>query len=440
MKKNLYMYLTCNLEMRLLIILLLVILSIYNVSAVYVGIADGYVRDWDGSLVSGADVTARVSGCSGAGCSSTSISESTGYYVAANLNIPAQGGVQVTAVKGLGKGVVTVSANQYSIAHANVVLCYTPSSPVLTPVSNTHTTGITFQWVSGTDPKGLAQYDQFQLDSKTENLKSPVTKQVSLGKHTWQVRTCNSYCCSAWVSNSFSVGNIPPSSPIANWTAKTGFVVLSWTSGIDPDNDPIYDEFQMIGQNITSPAFSPMIVLAQPLIVWQVRTCDNLKACSAWVTVYSVTCQEINKTCPNITEINETLKMLYNKMRTLAARAISGLYCNGIMFNETYLNKIDLKLGDNKKISIYGDNFSLTDIEYCPWCYDGLQNYDETGADCGGSCPDCSEIPFKIRQNYIYFLIALVIIIIIAIYILYRKYKKSKEQIKIKKPISQVLK
>jgi len=29
--------------------------------------------------------------------------------------------------------------------------------------------------------------------------------------------------------------------------------------------------------------------------------------------------------------------------------------------------------------------------EYCPYCYDGIKNYDETDVDCGGSCKPCSE-------------------------------------------------
>jgi len=430
MKKNLYMGRIYNMEMRLLIILLLVVLSAYSVSAVYVGLADGYVRDYDGSLVTGADVTAKVTSCSGGGCTSTSISETTGYYITANLNLPAQGSVQVTAIKGAGKGSVIVSANQYGIAHADVTLCYAPSSPTITPISNTHSTGVKFQWVSGSDPKGLSQYDQFQLDSgKVESLNSPITRQLAMGKHTWQVRTCNQLCCSSWVSNSFNVGNTAPSAPIPNWTSGQGIAILSWISGIDPDNDPIYDEFQLENKT-TSPAFSPIMLASKIFIKWSVRTCDNLKACSNWVETYTVTCEEINVTCPTLEQLNETIKNCQKSAQDAAveaAKAVSVVYCNGIKFSEESLNKVELKLGNSKTISIYGDNFSLLDIEYCPWCYDGKQDYDELGVDCGGSCPDCgAEVPLKAKGiSFIVYILIAVLIILIIIYFLYRKYKKK---------------
>ena len=47
-----------------------------------------------------------------------------------------------------------------------------------------------------------------------------------------------------------------------------------------------------------------------------------------------------------------------------------------------------------------GELMSLAEQEFCWYCGDGIQNYDETGVDCGGSCPEC-EITIKIKKEIV---------------------------------------
>lgn len=44
--------------------------------------------------------------------------------------------------------------------------------------------------------------------------------------------------------------------------------------------------------------------------------------------------------------------------------------------------------GDKNYLNIYFDD---KDGVYCDYCFDGVQDGDESGVDCGGSCKDCSE-------------------------------------------------
>ncbi len=86
--------------------------------------------------------------------------------------------------------------------------------------------------------------------------------------------------------------------------------------------------------------------------------------------------------------------------------------------------------GGAKKIDI---DFLLSDFEgFCPYCYDGIQNYDEIGLDCGGSCPNCIEVPDEKADIFdwmIYLLwILLLLLILTIIYILYRRYKQRNDE------------
>jgi hypothetical protein len=87
------------------------------------------------------------------------------------------------------------------------------------------------------------------------------------------------------------------------------------------------------------------------------------------------------------------------------------------------------------QISIHGKNISLENIEYCPWCYDGKKNFDETGVDCGGSCKDCAQIEIPAGIS-VWLVVAGAIVIAGAIgYWIYRTMKK-KSLLKTKKPVS----
>jgi len=479
-------------------VLLMSVCLMSTASAIYIGITDGYVKNNLGAVVSGASVTVTVTGCSGDGCSGSGTSEASGYYVVANLNLPKNGGVSVTATKNGGSGSATGTADAYQVSHTNVTVCFPPSSASLTPVADSENPSVTFTWTSGTDPNLLAThddfrldgsvtspatspqsqtvsftshtwdartcnnyccsgwasdsfviscsaptvpvqtavpdshnttatftwtsgtdpllrptYDEFQLDSEAivSPAVSPITRAgLSYASHTWKSRTCNSYCCSAWASDIFIIGNQAPSVPTnTNSTPNNATTSLSWDSGIDPDGDPTYDEFQLNGSSVVSPATSPQTVVSQVLLKWKVRTCDNLGACSSWVDVESVTCTKMSEFCPSAQEI-EKIVYFYTSGGGCgeASRPRTELYCNGIAFTNASLLRIDMKTkknnkdkltGNAMKITIRGRNLSLEDLEYCPWCYDGAKDYDEKGVDCGGSCRACTEAEMPAKAN-----------------------------------------
>ncbi len=71
--------------------------------------------------------------------------------------------------------------------------------------------------------------------------------------------------------------------------------------------------------------------------------------------------------------------------------------CNGIEIN---VNDASLNIVYKEKPNFYLNFKSTSDYkEYCPWCFNSKQDYDETSIDCGGSCKSCLqknlEIPYR---------------------------------------------
>ncbi|MBW3022814.1 hypothetical protein KY308_01810, partial [Candidatus Woesearchaeota archaeon] len=124
-----------------------------------------------------------------------------------------------------------------------------PSVPILVDQGNTHDTNVTLYWTSGTDSDGDPTYDQFQMDSGAIiNTTSPKYEEnLSYQTHTWKVRTCDVLgACSNWAQDSFDVQNSYPSAPVLEdqYPTNQSYVIVNWTSGTDPDGDPVRDEFQ----------------------------------------------------------------------------------------------------------------------------------------------------------------------------------------------------
>ena len=301
-------------------------------------------------------------------------------------------------------------------ADSFTITCAAPSAPSLTPVPDSHNTTAKFTWISGTDPLGKPVHDVFVLDgSTTDPGVSPITRtSLSFASHTWSVKTCNADCCSALSSNTFTIFNNPPSAPNnTNATVYNATTSLTWASGTDPEGDPIYDEFQYDNGTTISPATSPFNVTTALLIKWKVRTCDSFGACSSWVSVDSVTCSQISPVCPTCPTCPTVSG---GGCPPASGGGFSGagvgcrkveFTCNGIpILNET-LFRLNLYIDKHNKkftgLSIYGQNMSLEKLEYCPWCYDGIKDYDEEGVDCGGSCRDCTEVEVPVRTIGKYF-------------------------------------
>jgi len=279
-----------------------VILNFFLIKAdVYVGTSEGYVKNTEGGNVADAKVIATVDRCI-VSCSQETKTESTGYYVVANLNLPKFETLTVYAEKmtplGLEFGSAKGTANEFQAARVDVLICLPPPQPTLKDEPNTHDTNVELEWTSYADKKGYSTFDEFQIDSgsviKNNNpgTKKIDVKELSFSQHNWRVRTCNQYCCSNWVSDSFNVGNLPPSKPNLTDQLDTnpGKVSLSWISGTDPDGDETYDEydFGIINKerkNLTN-ATSPQTedVFSCNYYTWKVRTCERFSQnlCSEW--------------------------------------------------------------------------------------------------------------------------------------------------------------
>ncbi len=293
-----------NMNRFLLAALVLLAIPIAYAGEVYTGTCDGYIHYMNGNAFSGATVTVTVSGCSGDGCVGHYISESTGYYVIANLKLSAGGTVSVYANKSTATGLNTGIANPSGAARVNVTVCNPPTSPSLTPQADQHLNSVSLSWTSGTDPWGYTQYDEFRLDLGTMNTTahSPQSKSgLSYNTlHTWRVWTCNDQCCSAPGSSTFTITNAAPPAPHLTDQADSHntSVSLNWISYPDPENDtPVHNEFQFDSEAINITASSPQArsgLLLGTFHTWRVRTCDSLGeaagGCSAWVSdSFSVT-------------------------------------------------------------------------------------------------------------------------------------------------------
>ena len=269
----------------IILVTLAIALASFSIADIYLGTVDGYTKNTTGGIVTGATVSVTVQGCSGGGCSGSATSDSGGYYVVANLNLPALGTVAMSATKGPASGSASATADAFQAASANITICAPPSIPILNSVSSSHNQNVTFSWTSAS---GAGYYDQFKIDSGAESTESsplPLPG-LSFASHTWYVRTCNTYCCSAWASNSFSVTNNAPSAPTLQAEPDTNgtSVELNWSSGTDSDGDSIYDQYQFNSGtiiNATPPRTESGLSVAN--YAWRVRSCDSFNYCSSWV-------------------------------------------------------------------------------------------------------------------------------------------------------------
>jgi hypothetical protein len=241
--------------------------------------------------VVGASVNVTVTGCSGTGCTGGTSTDSGGYYVIANLNLPAFGGISGVAAKNGNTGSNSETADAYQAASMNITLCIPPTSPSLTHVPSTHLDSVIMSWISGVDPLGLATHDVHTLFGSATRV-SPYNQTglaaVANTTRTWSVRTCNTICCSPDISDSFISINDPPPPPlltpaISNHDQNRTFY---WINYSDPDGDPTYNQYQLDGGPTVSPADSPQTAAGLSFAghTWRVRTCDDRNACSAWST------------------------------------------------------------------------------------------------------------------------------------------------------------
>jgi hypothetical protein len=415
----------------------------------------GYVDDTTGARIIGANVTGETVCWEPAQDAGLSIAPD-GYYQVWNLASPLSNGLAVSAnyihpVYGLGYG-INIKNPASSNERLNVTICYPPTSPSLTAIPDGHDTAITFRWVTGNDPLSYGVRDEFALtggvtysnsiNPAIAGAENTITQNVVTNQdYAWRVRTCNIpnsagrslqdvYCCSEWVSSSFHIGNMPPSEPSGNTTKDADNAILNWTSGIDPEGDPTYDQFRLVGGNaignLTNSALPVVVMPIQLLISWEIRTCDNFNDCSAWVRIDSVFCPSVGPaSCPSCVCSGSSSGGGGGGgggggvVTNLVQVPVSGgqgpeVYCNGEKIDSDLLRKIDLKFsGEKLKLVASGDMFSTGDLNVCPSCFNGKQDAGEEGVDCGGSCSSCSSIPRLVEKfQWLFLVIALLLILI----------------------------
>ncbi len=107
--------------------------------------------------------------------------------------------------------------------------------------------------------------------------------------------------------------------------------------------------------------------------------------------------------------------------------------CNGIEFNINDVIGFSFSIYENKPQYSIDLDFNPEKERYCPWCYNNIKDYDETGVDCGGSCPPCVEKPAEIwRCKQIPLILILLFALLLASLIYgYKKTKKHKYEFRI---------
>ena len=283
--------------MKLSLILLLLVITISVAHAgIYLGVVEGYISYINGTKIGGANVTIYVHDCSD-GCTGSGQTDANGYYVIGNLNIPANGLVDVSSVFNEFHGSGTFTADSYGTAEANLTLHTTPGLPNLNvTIPDTHGDEVNIYCSPGDDKnEGETPWVEVFLDGNSlgssQEFNQTVT--VSYGSHEVKCKTCDTYECSGYVTNVFSLENNSPSEPVLNEFSSLDKheANLEWQSGVDPNGDIVHDDLIFNGatyDNVSSP-FNVNGLDYFKLYKWSVRTCDDKGACSNWVTSSFVT-------------------------------------------------------------------------------------------------------------------------------------------------------
>ncbi len=274
-------------------VLLLLIPIVYSAS---MGTVKGYVLNSTNNTVKQANFAITVSNCTGGGCNAAGSTDANGFYIKTNLNVFPGSNISVSASKGTANGIntgIATGSGSVGVATINVTICTPTTAPNLTHVNDTHSTTVSLNWTTfatGSD------HDEFKFanESTINPAVSPISKSnLNFTSYTWQVRTCNGFCCTNFTSDTFNVvNNVPPAPNLtdAPHTQSTN-PTFSWINFSDPDGDPIHNEFYLATDsdfstiiindtNATSPKTATTTTFT--FYYWRVRTCDNIGGCSGW--------------------------------------------------------------------------------------------------------------------------------------------------------------
>lgn len=229
-------------------------------------------------------------------------------------------------------GEKTFNTNGVDNLEANIDICCQPNKATgLEPSGTLHITeptSIDFSWNAGSRGNIPTEYDAaYKFWEKfsgagvvQENAISPITKIVS-GLSGWSVTSCNGnpiggQCCVSSSSNP-NTNNDPCPAPTnlkGTYNKEEARIVTSWSSvKVDSEGDACHDVWRAKslaeGDQIDSPSWtSGEIEDARPgqeaearlVTIWEVKSCDVLDACSAWVQAITPSCNEVSRDCPTI--------------------------------------------------------------------------------------------------------------------------------------------
>lgn len=101
------------------------------------------------------------------------------------------------------------------------------------------------------------------------------------------------------------------------------------------------------------------------------------------------TCRDLNKCVKANVELRSCSIGIdiYTRRFTKCGTEFIGIYNR---LNNELISRIDRGTGESLSLNVYLD--SDGESPYCDYCFDGVENGDEEGVDCGGSCRECSDV------------------------------------------------
>jgi hypothetical protein len=174
--------------------------------------------------------------------------------------------------------------------------------------------------------------------------------------------------------------------------------------------------------------------------------CSDWSECQAIYTINDVLKGKVSSQGKTSQFCNDTVKCYNDTMfeedcnLTIPITAEKVIWCNDSYvniknkFTGSLVSRVkETQISDIKKVDI---GFVVSNFtSFCDYCYNGIQDYDETGVDCGGNCPACIEMPKRFDYwLWLIILLWILLLILILIYIYYsREERKSGKEMLINK-------
>ncbi|WP_282089737.1 GEVED domain-containing protein [Aquimarina algiphila] len=264
-----------------------------------------------------------------------------------------------------------------------------PSTPTNLAASNIESTSLTLNWKASTDNVGIAGYDVFQGSTNLGTATGTSFDVTGLTKNTsysFYVRAKDFSDNTSGNSNTVNVtttdGPNPGAEPCAASTTQNSTLHITNVSFGSIDNsstNAAYNDFTTISTSLTAGQATGLTVTLNnnswtfnAVGVW-IDWNNNGDFTNAGEKVYSrfgAAPYSANITPPSVAVSNTSLRM---RVRVGYGSEAKITPCG----TDTYLGEVE-----DYTVIVGGGTPT-------PTCNDGIQNGNETGVDCGGSCPAC---------------------------------------------------